>query len=84
MSQKDKLIARLKSKPKDFTLDEAETLLGYFGFRRSNRGRTSGSSIGYISDKYGTLNIHRPHPGSVLKAYQVTLIVEKLNAEGLL
>lgn len=27
MGQKEKLIQRLKSKPKDFTFDEAETLL---------------------------------------------------------
>ena len=29
MSQKDKLIAKLRSKPKTFTFDEAELLLGY-------------------------------------------------------
>ena len=30
MGQKDKLIEHLKSKPKDFTFDDAETLLKYF------------------------------------------------------
>ena len=29
MGQKEKLIQRLKSKPKDFTFDDAETLLKY-------------------------------------------------------
>ena len=29
MGQKEKLIKKLKSRPKDFTFDEAETLLGY-------------------------------------------------------
>ena len=29
LGQKEKLIKRLKSKPRDFTFDEAETLLGY-------------------------------------------------------
>ena len=32
MGQKEKLIQRLKSKPKDFTFEEAETLLKYFGY----------------------------------------------------
>ena len=31
MGQKEKLIQRLKSKPKDFTFDDAETLLNYLG-----------------------------------------------------
>ena len=30
MGKKEKLIARLKGRPKDFTFDEAETLLRYF------------------------------------------------------
>lgn len=30
MSQKEKLIRRLKSKPKDFTFNEISALLGYF------------------------------------------------------
>ena len=37
MGQKEKLIKKLKSKPKDFTFEEAETLLGYFTYGRSNK-----------------------------------------------
>ena len=32
MGQKEKLIQRLKSKPKDFTFDDAETLLKYVNY----------------------------------------------------
>lgn len=32
MSKKDKLIERLLRKPKDFTFDEMESLLSYFGY----------------------------------------------------
>lgn len=39
MGKKDKLIKRLKSRPKDFTFDEAETLLKYFDFAYSNKGK---------------------------------------------
>lgn len=42
MSRK-KLINKLRSKPKDFTFDELETLLDLLGFTKSNKGRTSGS-----------------------------------------
>jgi hypothetical protein len=45
MSKKDKLIKRLKSKPRDFTFDEAEALLLTLGFRKSNKGKTSGSKV---------------------------------------
>lgn len=45
MGQKEKLIERLKAKPKTFTFDDAESLLRYFGYERSNKGRTSGSRI---------------------------------------
>lgn len=40
MGQKEKLIQRLKSRPKDFTFQEAETLLGYLDYKRSNKGKT--------------------------------------------
>ena len=38
MGQKEKLIARLKTIPKDFTFDEAESLLGYLTYHRYNKG----------------------------------------------
>ena len=45
MGQKEKLIAKLKAKPKTFTLDDAEMLLGYLAYARLNNGRTSGSRV---------------------------------------
>ena len=45
MGQKEKLLKRLKTRPKDFTFEEAETLLRYFAYRRSNKGKTSGSRV---------------------------------------
>lgn len=38
MGQKEKLIERLKAKPKTFTFDDVESLLRYFGYERSNKG----------------------------------------------
>lgn len=45
MGQKEKLIEKLLSKPRNFTFNEAETLLGYFSYCRSNKGKTSGSRV---------------------------------------
>lgn len=50
MGKKDKLIKRLKSRPKDFIFDEAETLLKYFDFAYSNKGKTSGSRVIFESE----------------------------------
>ena len=41
MGKKDKLIAKIKSNPKDFTFDEAESLLGYLSFYKLNKGINS-------------------------------------------
>ena len=58
MGQKEKLISKLKSNPKDFTVDEAETLLGYFSYGRSNKGRTSGSRIMFVSAEHPSILLH--------------------------
>ncbi len=42
MSKKDKLIDRLLKKPIDFTFDEMESLLSYFGYKLKRGGTGSG------------------------------------------
>lgn len=85
MGQKDKLIAKLKSNPRDFTFSEAETLLNYFSFIRDNKGKTSGSRVVFTSSKYKTkIILHKPHPRKELLEYQVKQLIEKLESEGLI
>ena len=84
MGQKEKLIQRLKSKPKDFTFDEAEVLLKYLSYVRSNKGKTSGSRVMFISEGHEAILLHKPHPQKELKAYQVKQLIETLEQEGLL
>ena len=83
MSKKQKLIARLKSKPKDFNFDEMETLIMSLGFKKSNKGKTSGSRIVF---KYGQipLELHKPHPRKELKPYQINKVLKVLEREGLI
>lgn len=84
MGQKDKLIERLKSKPKNFTFDDAETLLRYLGYTRSNKGKTSGSRIMFISNEHPPILMHKPHPRKELLEYQIKQLLEILEQEELL
>ena len=79
MSTLEKEIDRLKSKPKDFTYNEAKNLLNNLGFYENNKGETSGSRVVFINkdlNKY--IEIHKPHPSNILKPYQVNSIIKLL------
>lgn len=83
MSKKDKLIDRLLKKPKDFTFDEMESLLSYFGYQLK-QSRT-GSGVKFIKDGNNeVINFHKPHPSGILKRYVLDQIIEKLRKDGLL
>lgn len=81
MSKKDKLIDRLPKIPKDFTFDEMESLLSYFGQQLKQGG--SGSGVKFI--KVGSdevINFHKPHPNGILKRYVLEQVIEKLRKDG--
>ena len=84
MGQKEKLIQQLKSKPKDFTFNDAETLLNYLDYVRSNKGKTSGSRVVFVNENHGNILLHKPHPLKELKAYQIKQLLEILEQEGLI
>jgi biopolymer transport protein ExbB/TolQ len=84
MGQKEKLIKKLLSKPKNFTFSEAESLLAYFDYVRSNKGKTSGSRIMFISEKHASILLHKPHPRKELLEYQLKQLIAVLKQEGLL
>ena len=83
MGQKEKLLTRLKANPKDFAFEEAETLLGYLGYKRWNKSKTSGSRIMFTNECQKIL-LHKPHPRKELLEYQVKQPREQLEQEGLL
>lgn len=78
MSKLEKQIDKLKLKPKDFTYEEARNLLNNLGFYEDNKGRTSGSRIEYRNCYDQKIQLHKPHPGNILKPYQVKIIINKL------
>ena len=83
MSKKDKLLVCLKSKPRDFTFDEAKALLELCGYVVSNSGKTSGSRVCFIRGQK-VFRMHKPHPRKELLAYQVRELIDELRQEGLL
>lgn len=84
MSRRQKLIAKLRSVPKDFTWRELVTLLSILGYSELGSGRTGGSRRRFVHPFAGPIILHQPHPANVLKLYQVRQILEHLNKEGLI
>jgi hypothetical protein len=84
LSKKEKLIARLLAKPKDFTFDELTTLLSYFNYAQVKLGKTSGSRVAFSNDEGDFIRLHKPHPRNILKPYQVRDIITALQERGLL
>lgn len=85
MSKFEKELERLKSKPKDYTYDEAKSLLNKLGFIENNKGKTSGSRV-MFRNYNSTIHIelHKPHPRNILKPYQLKDIIENLRNGGLI
>lgn len=82
MSQKEKLLERLKGRPKDFTWSELERILNGLGYEQE---RNTGSSRKFFNPSTGALIcIHQPHPRDILKSYQVRDILNHLKETGTL
>lgn len=85
MSSIDKLIKRLKSKPKDFTWDELTRLLGSLHFEELKTSKTGGSRRKFYNKKTALIiNLHKPHPKPIIKPYLIEQIIKKLEEEGLI
>ena len=84
MTRKEKLIQRLKSKPKDFTWNELTSLLTALGFTEVKTGKTGGSRRRFVNSDLVVITLHKPHPGNILKRYQIEQIIEILSGEELI
>lgn len=79
MSKHAKLLNRLQASPKDFTFDELKTLLDGLGYEMTTHG---GSSRKFVHGETGALlMMHEPHPGNILKTYQVKAVLAHLKRE---
>jgi hypothetical protein len=82
MAKIEKLIARLLSNPADFTWEELIKLLGHFGYNELKKGKTGGSRRKFADTTNYIISLHKPHPGNILKRYQVNEVVAALKERG--
>ena len=84
MSRKEKLLERFLSNPVDFTFDELTKLLNFLGYVEIKTGKTSGSRVAfYNEEKEHIIRLHKPHPGNILKKYQMDYLTSELDSKGL-
>lgn len=82
MGTKDKLLKRFKSKPKDFSFDELKRLLQNFEYLKEEG---AGSRVVFTNEILNhKIKLHKPHPGNILKRYQLDLIEQELANKNLL
>ncbi len=82
MSKIEKLIARVRASPTDFTWDELAKLLKHYGFDEISKGKTAGSRRAFVHpETKQIIRLHKPHPDSILKQYQLKEILELLNLD---
>ena len=85
MTTKDKLVDRFCKLPRDFTFEEVMKLLSVFGYKIHNKGATSGSRIRFKNESTGQyIDIHKPHPGNIMKEWMMKTIYQHLKSNGLI
>jgi len=85
MSRRNKLKRRFLTRPADFTYDEMSGLLKGFGYEELKTGKTAGSRVAFINiTSRHIIRLHKPHPGNIMKKYQMDLVAEALRAKGMI
>lgn len=84
MGRRDKLVARLRGRPRDFTWDELVRVLEGLGYREVATGRTGGSRRRFVHETAPTIALHKPHPGSIVKTYVIDAVLQVLTEDGLI
>ncbi|MBC8440288.1 MAG: type II toxin-antitoxin system HicA family toxin [Deltaproteobacteria bacterium] len=80
MGRKQKLLDRLLTKPKDFRWNELESLLKQNGYQKLEG---SGSRVKfYLESPRNLISLHKPHPGEILKDYQINYVIKNLKKIG--
>lgn len=79
MSKIEKLIERLRSRPKDFTWEELKKVLKHYGYEEMSKGKTGGSRRKFVNGSNTVISLHEPHPQNILKSYQLDIVIEHLN-----
>jgi predicted RNA binding protein YcfA (HicA-like mRNA interferase family) len=81
MGRIEKLVDKFLSKPKDLSWKELVKVLSYYGFEEITRkGKTGGSRVKFVNEKKHIINLHKPHPGTIVKRYVIVQIIDKLKS----
>jgi predicted RNA binding protein YcfA (HicA-like mRNA interferase family) len=81
MTKAEKLLKRFLSRPMNFTYHELIRLLESMGFKEE---QGSGSRVVFSNKRIKhCTKLHKPHPGIVLKRYQIDMIIQELNSKNL-
>ncbi|PYF77200.1 type II toxin-antitoxin system HicA family toxin [Pedobacter nutrimenti] len=81
MTKINKLLKRFYSKPRDFSWMELTRVLSHFGYEEISKGKTGGSRRKFANRNKKVISLHEPHPGNILKAYQIDLVIQQLNCK---
>ncbi|PJI91196.1 HicA-like toxin of HicAB toxin-antitoxin system [Yoonia maricola] len=82
MSRREKLLARLRTYPKDFEWSELETLLKSFGYVVVKK--SGGSRRKFVGEDLPLISLHEPHPDKVVKSVYLKQVVEVLLESGII
>jgi len=83
MSRRDKLVARLKGKRKDFAWDELVRLLEGLGYNEAATGKTGGSRRRFVHAA-PIIALGKPYPGNIVKMYVIDDLLRVLTEEDLI
>lgn len=82
MSKQEKLLIKLRSRPKDFTWDELCSVMRSLGYKLKN---SDGSRRKFFHEQTkAVVSLHEPHPRKYLLEYQVNLVLDHLHAKGII
>ncbi len=82
MGKREKRITRLKKVPADFTWQELTAILKTLGYQQV---QGSGSRVKFDNGNADQMiNLHKPHPGNIVKRYALRQLIEKLEQGGLI
>ncbi len=70
--------------PHDFTFDEMCSLLAGFGYTKDNKGTTSGSRIRFRKESGVYIDIHKPHPDSIMREWMMKAVFIHLKNNNLI
>jgi predicted RNA binding protein YcfA (HicA-like mRNA interferase family) len=85
LSRIDKLLDRFLILPSDFTWDELVKVLAHFGYLEANTGKTGGSRRRFVhAITNNIISLHKPHPSSIVKQYQLKQIIDHLKSNSII